>query len=91
MDTNTDTDTITIEYEAADVWRDEFSWTFNYSWRRHGTMHVKRGLSNAAVTRRVKRALELSGLRHTQLWGDGEEYAARINGSCVGFNWRVVC
>ena len=89
---NTKTDIIAIEYEAADLWRGESGgFYFNYSWCSRGVLLVPANAKNSTVTRKVKAALGLAGVRHTQLWGDGDEYAARINGSYTGFNWHVAC
>jgi hypothetical protein len=80
---------IKVCYEAGDLWNTRNGWQFNYSWRDHGELKLLKTLSDVQITRRVKKALGLTGVRSYKLWDSGDGLAFRIKGTCVGFNWRI--
>ena len=71
------TDTITIRCRIADLWADECGWSENASWARECEITVPRTLSDTAISRRIKSALGIQGMRRDYwagadwCWRDG--------------------
>lgn len=69
-----------IRAECTDLWRDEFGWSANCSWVRRRILVVPATISDTALSRRVKRALGIQGMR-ADSWA-GSEFCWRDG--CVG-------
>lgn len=82
--TNLKHDTIHVLCESADLINSPDGWQFNHCWANRCTIQVPSHLSNAAICRRVKRALGLSG-PHVTLWVG----SYRLRNTCIGFSWYV--
>lgn len=74
--------------EMTDLWGDgEGGWSGNYNWVRRATVVVPSSISDQAVTRRIKAALGIQGMRKDSwaanelCWRDGcvGAYAKTIN------------
>ncbi len=66
-----------IRAECTDLCRDEFGWSANCNWVRRKILVVPATISDSALSRRIKRALGIQGMRPdswagSQLsWRDG--------------------
>lgn len=62
------TEQITIRARVTDLWSDGFGgWSENASWCRSVELRVSADLSDAAISRRIKAALGIQGMR-TDPW-----------------------
>ena len=66
--------------ECTDLWRDECGWSANCSWVRRRTIVVPAGISDSALSRKIKRALGIQGMR-VDHWA-GSEFCWRDG--CIG-------
>ena len=66
---------------------DTFAGEANYCWVKRERVEIPDGASDAAVSRRIKAALELSGIRG-RVYQHGDQWEFRPYRSCtVAFAW----
>ena len=51
-----------IRAELTDLWRDECGWSANYNWVRRVEIEVPADATDALISRRVKKALGITGM-----------------------------
>lgn len=52
-----------VHAECTDLWRDDCGWSANCSWVRRKILVVPATISDIALSRRIKRALGIQGMR----------------------------
>lgn len=86
VETSEKTEIFRVRAEVTDLWRDECGWSANCSWVRRVTLTFPQSASELQVSRAIKKALGIEGMRKDD-WA-GSDWCWRDG--CVGAYADVV-